>query len=58
MELDPRTHIYLESVSPGECYKHIYMTTPFCIKKEPKMVLLHKKGEGITGLKLWHTDTT
>ena len=31
MEQDPETHIYLESVSSGECHKHIHVTTPLFI---------------------------
>ena len=45
LKLDPQIHIYLESVSPGECYKHVYITTTlFVLKKKPKMVLLPEKG--------------
>ena len=55
MELDSQTHIYLESVSPGERHKHIYIYghTPFCIpkKEQPEMVLFPNKKNGTTGLK-------
>ena len=30
----PTTHIYLESVSPRQCHKHIYMTTSLSILKK------------------------
>ena len=42
LKLDPQIHIYLESVSPGKHYEHVYMATPtsvflkigtFCQKK-------------------------
>ena len=58
MELDPQSHIYLESVSPGERHKHIYMATPLLVfkKKKPKMVLL-PENNGATGQKLWHAET-
>ena len=41
MELDPQTHIYLESVSQGEHHKHIYMATPLRVfKKKEKIIEL------------------
>ena len=46
MELDPQTHIYLESVSPGARHKHIYMAAPLSVfKKKPKMVFFPLKME-------------
>ena len=43
MELDPQTHIYFESMLPGEYHKHIYMATPHSVFKMPKIVLLPEK---------------
>ena len=51
MELHPQSHTYLESVSPEERQKNIYMATPL------KNFFFQKK-DGATDLKLWHTDTT
>ena len=60
MKLDPLTHMYLESVSPGECHEHIYKATPLSVlkKKEAKNGIFARKKSGVTGLKLWHADTT
>ena len=51
-KLDPRTHIYLETVSPGECHGQVYMAiSPFCIKKA-KMVPHQEKKIELQNLKL------
>ena len=51
MELDPRTHVYLESVSPEERCMFIW-THPFLFfKKDPKNINLARKTHGATGLK-------
>ena len=48
MELDPQTHIDLQSVSPEEHHAHICMATPLSVfKKKPKMVLLSEKRMGL-----------
>ena len=57
MELDPQTHIYLESVSPGELHEHIYMATPLSVLKTNKNDTLVRKKNGARGLKLWHSET-
>ena len=44
LKLDSRTHICLESVSPGECHEPIW-PHPFLYIKETKMVLLPQKME-------------
>ena len=44
LKLNPQTHIYLESVSPGECLKYVYMATPLSIfKKNQKWYFFQKK---------------
>ena len=45
MDLDPQTHIYLESVLPGKSYKHIYMATSLSVKKPKKGILPEKRVE-------------
>ena len=57
MEPDPETHIYLESMSPGELYKHIYVATPLSVFPK-KNGTFARKINRVTGLKLWHADTT
>ena len=56
MELDPQIHVYLESVSPGECHKH--MDTPLSVLKKAKDGTFARKKNGATSLKLWHADTS
>ena len=59
IEVRPTKPIYREreSVSPGECYKHIYMATPLSVEKKAKNGIFFQKKDGATGLKLWHANT-
>ena len=52
LKLDPQTHIYLESLSPGERHKHIYMATPHSVLIIAKSGTFARKKNGATDLKL------
>ena len=45
LKINPRTHIYLESVSPVECHEHVYMATPFHYKKAKNGTFARKWNE-------------
>ena len=56
----PTNPYILESVSSGECHKHIYMATPLSVFKEKakNSTFARRKNGGATGLKLLHANTT
>ena len=64
LKLDILTHIYIyiyiytELVSPGGCFKYVYMAISFSIlKKKAKNDTIARKMNGVTGLKFsMHTE--
>ena len=60
VEVRPQTDIYLESLSPGECFKCLYDHTPLCIKECKKYIYgtFVRKMNRATGTKVGiHTKT-
>ena len=47
LKLDPQTHIYLESVSPRERLKHVYIAIPLSVIKKAKICTFARRKNGL-----------